>query len=459
MPDAPAAAPAATDKSTPSATPPVDDKKIVNTAIARLTGRTPDAAPPAEAAKPAAEPAPAASAPSPEKKEEGKPGEAPQEKPKSEATVDRIRKVAAKPAAQPVMPSADEIAAAVAAKLPAPKTEDPPKSTPAPVLAPEDKQELELAEFAAEHKKDKYSDLPSRLTGWFKKRDEFLSTKAAELGGADSPDFREFLEGEEYKNFLRANRPGYQRGDRSEIERARINAEADRRAAEKIRETEQKLQREIDRVKLAPVIERTVNEAVGELLEVEDEVVKAYSADPSTALKTHKIEAQEVEQTAVGLRLATEEYLQIHHGLKDPSADNPLHDFLGRFLVEQGRLLDSKPEAERTRDGLVLVSPQRFAQLDKEGKAAGYATFSDRDVVKMLVTFSKSTLPSRLQGIRKDIESSGYTRVAASTDTKKDDDETSTPSPKATTSRAPGPSETPPSSVPRHIALLTGRKS
>lgn len=467
MPDTPAPVAVATPPAAPAK--PTADTTVVKTAIARLTGRSP-AAPAGSSAqpadeKPAATPAPA---PAPGDKPPGDkpPGEppaaaaAPAPAPEAGAKgAERVRKVA--PAPAPPAPTAEEIAKATAEELrkqPAP----PPDKKPAPPsLAPEDQQELELAAYAAGKKKDRYAGMDEKLTTYFKKRDDLLMAKATELGGADGPEFREYLESEEYKVFVRSNRPAFHRGDRSELERAKIRDEANADADQRLSGTRRELERKINEVKLAPVIESRVNAAISELLAVDDEVVKSYQTDPAKALTEQKLEAQEVENAAVGLRVAVAEYLQIHNNLKDPDPKNPLHSFLDTFITNQGAILDQKPEAERVRDGKILVSPGRFYELEKSGKAKGYATFDDTDVVTMLTTFSKGLLPENLKAIRSTIKASGYERVAkpASGDAPPAADEGAPPSPRAGASRAPGPSDKPPAGKPRHIALLTGRKS
>lgn len=467
MPDTPnkEAASAAPANNAPAATP-SSEQKVLSTAISRLTGRAPktDETPPSPAsnetkkegaATPVVE-APAAAAGAAATPAAAQPAAAADA---SKAT-DRVRKVSAAPTApaQTAAPSAEEIAREVVrqqqVQKPAPTEDD-------HNLAPEDRQELELASYAATKKEDRYKDLPGKLKGYFKKRDELLVTKASELGGADSAEFREYLESEDYKMFVRANRPGFHRGDRAELERSKIEEDALAKADLRVKATEQKLQRQINEVKLAPVIEATVNSAVSDLLQLEDEVVQAYKADPNKALAERKLEAQEVENAAVALRLASSEYLKIHHNLVDPNPKNPLHTFLDNFISNQGVLLDQKPEAERKRDGKLLVSPERFHELEKQGKADGYTTFSDADVITMLTTFSKKLLPTGLDGVRKSIEGSGYQRVkkAPTDDAQKGAESTDVSSPKASASRSPGPSEKPAVAVPRHIALLTGRKS
>lgn len=467
MPDTPAPVavatpPAATATATPAK--PTADTTVVKTAIARLTGRSP-AAPAGSPAQPADEKPVATPAPAAGDKPPGEPpaaAAAPAPAPEAGTKgADRVRKVApaATPPATPA-PTAKEIAAATAEEMR--KQAAPPAEKPAaPNLAPEDQQELELAAYAAGKKKDRYAGMDEKLTAYFKKRDDLLMAKATELGGADGPEFREYLESEEYKVFVRSNRPAFHRGDRSELERAKIRDEANADADQRLAGTRRELERKIDEVKLAPVIESRVNAAISELLAVDDEAVKSYQADPAKALTEQKLEAQEVENAAVGLRVAVAEYLQIHNNLKDPDPKNPLHSFLDTFITNQGAILDQKPEAERVRDGKILVSPGRFYELEKAGKAKGYATFDDTDVVTMLTTFSKGLLPENLKAIRSTIKASGYERVAkpASGDAPPAADEGAPPSPRAGASRAPGPSDKPPTGKPRHIALLTGRKS
>jgi hypothetical protein len=457
MPDAPnpaAASPAAAPDKTA-------EEKVLSTAILRITGKKPEApaadAPAEKKETPAAAPA-AEAKPAEEKKGEATPA-APTADPAARVT-ERLRKVKAEDAPPPApAPTAEEIAKATLDETERRRAAAAPKDEPA--LNPEDQQDLELAAYAATKKPDRYAAMPDQLRGYFKKRDELLAAKAQELGGADTPEFTEFLGSEEYKRFVRGNRPGYQRGDHAELRTARIEDAALEKANAKIAEAEAKLKREIAEVKLAPVIEKTVNAAVGSLLAVDDEAVKLYAENPEKALQERPREARIVEQTATGLAAATNEFLRYYNGLVEYDGKNRLHQFIGGFVDKQGELLDRMPEAERTRDGVVLVSPGKFAELHKAGKTAGFATFSDRDIVTMLEKFTADELGKQLKGIRdeveKEIQARGYVKPATNNANPEGGSEPDA-SPRGATSRAPGPADKPGGGIPRHISLLTGRR-
>jgi hypothetical protein len=455
MPDAPeqAAAKPAAEAAKPA------DATIVATAIERLTGRTQKPETSAAETKPA-DAAPAAETKAETKAEEQKPDAKKAAEP-ADKVADRLRKVKPADSTPPApQPTAEEIAQAAIAEVEKRAAKPKADAPAAPALNPEDQQDLDLAAYAAKKMPGKYAAMPEQLTAYFKKRDEFLSAKAQEFGGADTPEYAEFLGGEDYKRFVRGNRPGFQRGDANELRTARIEDAALEKAEAKIRESERKLERKLAEVELAPVIERTVNSTVKSLLAADDEVVKAYAADPEKALEERPLEAREVEQSAIGLRSATNEFLRYYHGIVDFNPNNKLHEFIEGFVESNGRLLDAMPEAERTRDGKVLVSPAKLAELRKAGKADRFITFNDSDIVTMMETFTAKNLETRLKEIRGGIEKSGYRRVATDDAAKPAEKpaEDAASSPRSAASRAPGPSDKPAAAVPTHIALLTGKR-
>lgn len=336
-----------------------------------------------------------------------------------------------------------------------------PAPAPKPTLNPDDQAEIELATYASEKLADKYADLPNQMQAWFKARDEFVTAKATELGGAQSQEFKEFLEGDEFKSFVRSNRPALRQGDRTKLEREKIKDEAKAESDKKLAEAEAKWRRELAELKHGPAIKAEVNAAVTDMLTDDDDVITAYRTNPDAALAERPIEAQEIHSIATSIDRSAHEYLRISRGLVDPSPDDKLHKWLDDFLVNQGKVLDSLPVEKRTRDGKVLVSMETYSRVLKTNPsdAGNYQTWNDKDVLTMLSALGKNAIKTSVQKVRTSLEKSGFQRKPVET-TKTDDAQTgkaasAAPSPKASTARAPGPSGNPASNErPLHMKVL-----
>lgn len=227
---------------------------------------TPDPA----AAAPAATPAPTATPPAPEppakpklQVEKGKPIEE-----IVEGVVKRLTKPAEPPApAQPSKPAE-------------------PAGTPDPdaayieALTEEQRDEVELARYAAKAMPDKYGQMAKRTVDYLKKVDEFISTKQKE-----DPNWKP-EEDEEFDDFIRENRPTYQPGDKRKLERSWI-------AADVTKEVESKFQPKIEQAERAARVHEIKPELEKATESYRQTVVQALAPDDKSPF--HGVVAKAIE--------------------------------------------------------------------------------------------------------------------------------------------------------------------
>lgn len=417
---------------------------------------------------------PATPPPSEEKKTEGAAAGKTENTPAASAAATtetpKVKKVAPLP---PVTPEQIEAAAkaGAAAALAEKKNETQPASTTTtptePTLSPEDQAELELATYASTAMPEKYKELPAQIKAWVQQRDEFIAAKAKELGGAKSQEFKEFLEGDEFKDFIKSNRPGFRSGDRSKIEREKIKAEANAETDKKLQAQRKEFERKLATVQLEPVIKEQVGKTIDLLLEGEDDVLKAYREKPDETIAERPLEAKEVHVVAVAIQKTADEYLRVSNGLVDPDPKNPLHQWLDQFITEQDARLDKMPVEQRTRDGRLLVSHATYDSMKaKDPKSvANVDVFSPEDVLFMIVANGRATIDGRLKEVRTSIEKSGFKRETPKpAETTQTNDAQNAPkeetqSPKAGASKAPGHKGEASDNVPLHLKILGYKKS
>jgi hypothetical protein len=385
----------------------------------------------------------------------------------------KVKKVAPVAPLPPVTTEQIEAAAKAGANaaLAEKKTDAPPAATTIaaaePTLSPEDQAEVELATYASTAMPEKYKDLPAQIKAWVQQRDEFIAAKAKELGGAKSQEFKEFLEGDEFKDFIKANRPGFRSGDRSKVEREKIKAEASAETDKKLKTQQKEFERKLAAVQLEPVIKDQVGKTIDLLLEGEDDVLKAYREKPDVTLAERPLEAKEVHTVAVAIQKTADEYLRVSNGLIDPDPKNPLHQWLDQFITDQDARLDKMPAEKRTREGRLLVSHATYDSMKaKDPKSvANVDVFTPEDVLFMIVANGRATIDGRLQEIRTSIEKSGFKREApkpaATTETTDapPGQKEETQSPKAGASKAPGHKSEASDNVPLHLKILGYKKS
>ncbi len=261
--------------------------------------------PPAEEPKPETPPAEATTPPAPDA-EKPAAEEQPRVKKKPKASaIDKLPSVAneateqpkAEPETKAPEPSAIENMVDAALKKAQVKPEE--------NLAPEDLKAVELAAYAAQLDPVKYGDLEKKERDFIAARNAHISQWVQENGvAANSPEFAEYLSSAEYRNFVRANRPAV---DREAIKERMIEERALARARAEQAKQKEEFDRKLKSMELRPVIESVGDEAVAAVLEIDDDAVREFKADPEAARASNPIEAPIIHEMIHKSRTLTTE--------------------------------------------------------------------------------------------------------------------------------------------------------
>lgn len=344
---------------------------------------------------------------------------------------------------------------------------------PAPVAAPEKKEdlkleflpeeqaEIDLAKFAAVQDPGKYKELPGRFEDFFRRNKAFIDEQIKKNGEFDP-------EGQEYSDFRKANLPKLSRFDRENLRVAQAATEAEKRAEVKIKEAEERMNRAVSALRVEPVIKSEVQRMREVIAEILPDDVKKQFVSAQDFEKTHLLESRIVTPVMADMENLVGEYYRLTSGIKGVDLDNPQHRWLNDFVTQQGEINDAKPEAERRlADGKVLVSRQRYAQAMRSDPDAQrkYSPLGDSQVVAAMQRTARDHCKAQIELKQKELEEAGYVRVqkpAKPTGSAPAPvaavKPVAAPSPAASVSKSPGSSPEKPKAPERsfHSSILNG---
>ena len=319
---------------------------------------------------------------------------APAEKPK--LTTEEIRDVV-REVAEAMKPATH--AAPAAEKKDEPKAE----------FLPEEQSEIDLAKFAAEQDGAKYGDLPAKFEDFYRRQKAFLDAQIQRNGSAD-------LEGEEYQSFLKANKPKLSRIDRENLRVMQAKVEATKAAEDKIREAEERMQRQVAELRVEPVIKGEQSKTRSLVAEVlPEEVRSTFLSQPEEFQKQHVFEARVVEPIARDVAEVIGDFYRLSSGIDKLDLNKPGHRFIGEFITKEGQALDAQPEDKRrAADGRLLVSRQKYLAETQRDPAARnrLAYLPDEIIVSRLQSHARELAKQRLEQLNRELEAAGYKREA-----------------------------------------------
>ena len=286
------------------------------------------------------------------------------------------------------------------------------KEEPKPEFLPEEQSEIELAKFAAEQDAGRYGDLPAKFEDFYRRQKAFLEAQIQRNGSAD-------LEGEEYQTFLKANKPKLSRNDRENLRVMQAKVEATKAAEEKIREAEERMQRQVAAVRVEPVIKSEQQKTRSLVAEVLPEDVRStFIAQPDEFQKQHVLEARVVEPIAKDVAEVIGEFYRLSSGIDKLDLNKPGHRFIGDFITKEGQALDAQPEEKRRiADGRLLVSRQKYiVETQRDPSAMNrLAYIPDEMIVSRLQSHARELAKQRLEQMNRELEAAGYRRDAKAT--------------------------------------------
>lgn len=321
----------------------------------------------------------------------------------------------------------------------------------APAAAPVDpevQREIELATFAAAKNPERYAGMADKVKSFYAWNAEHTAAKAKELGGERSPEFREYLDSDEYKALVVQNRPSYARGDRVKLAEDLIATRARAEARQEMAPELKALERKTAELEHAPVIRAKTNEilkiVITDPAENKDPAMEGFAKDPEKFGHDHPEEARIIaSEAAEAVELVTEVY-RMDLDLVDfnPRAPTPRQAQIRKFMQERNAELRAQhPSGIEMPGGKILVDADTFLQrgLDKDPR---YRVFNADEIAGMLAVTANSVVRDRLQKRREGITKSVYAPRAATPPSAPNGQDANAPqeppSPGATTRAAPG---------------------
>lgn len=328
--------------------------------------------------------------------------------------VEKVKKVKAGPALpEPEVKPGKTVEELVREVLPV-ITKESAAASAAPQVSPEIERELEIAAFAAKRHPEKYAGQAEKIIGFYESRDALLAQKAKELGGAASDDYKEWLKGDELTEWVRSNRPGYQRGDAARIQEEMI---ADRAKAEARAEMEPQL-RELERRTLTVQHEPEINARVGEAMRIiitdaseqKDPALVGFVTDAAKFGADHPEEARLIAGEANEAAELIREVYRVDRRLVefDPKRPTDLQRQVGDFMRAKNVELQKQfPTGLERPDGTILIDAQTY-EARGLAKDKRYRTFNADDVAGMMAAERNAALRAKLASRREGVAKSVY---------------------------------------------------
>lgn len=414
--------------------------------------------PPAGAVTPPAETPPAPTPPPAKAKvevEKGKP---------IEEIVEGVIKRLQKPSEAPAAP------AATAPKAP---PSDDPDASYIEALDEDQREEIDLARYAAKAMPDKYGNMAKKTVDYLKKVDDFIAAKQKE-----DPDW-DPQQDESFSAFVQENRPSYQSGDRKKLQRSMIATEV---RAEVESEIKPKLER-IDRTARIQELKPEVDKAVGSYQQAVAEAFTTDDKSPFHPIISKAIEggmtddawkeAKKVDAMAVNIvrpimeRAVTmgKTVLDLVSGIGQQVPFNPSLSVdhpnnvealkqakLFSFIDTQENLFNQNGGNLKVANGRSFLPRRDFYKLS-EAEQAKHWTLTPEDILGILRDDAVFQAKSALDAEIKRREEEGYARNGGKSVTKTETAATPPPpapaaSPRATVTASPGAANLPPPASP-----------
>lgn len=339
------------------------------------------------------------------------------------ATAEAEKKKSKKPKPGPALPAepkpeGDEsakLAAAVRAVLPQITAEG--KAAAAPTLRPDEEQELEIARFAERTAGEKFAGFGDRVLTFFQQRDVMLAEKAKEFGGQHTPEFRDYIQGDEFRAWRDANSPSYQ-GQKGKLQEAMAIERAKQAAKKEIEPQVRELERKTLELQHAPAIQQQVRGVLQMVLTdpegtaEKDPALAGFNADPMKFGEQYPVEAQIIAEVAESAAQLTQAALRLDHGIEELNLkENRRQQELQRILREQNDALASAhPNGLEMTDGKILVDAGTYERLKLE-RDPRYRTFNAVELTGMIAVRSQRDLTEKLRRRRDGVQKSIYLKM------------------------------------------------
>lgn len=272
-------------------------------------------------------------------------------------------------------------------------------------LIPEEKEYYDMAKFASDNMED-HKGLDKEFLDYFSKSKNYVEKRLKDDPYADlSEDF-------EYKEFVEKNRPKFSPVDAKKIERAMITRQAEAAAEAKVKPEVERLRREQEVARLKPKVDQ-------KKAEYRQQFHKILPEDAQEVLAKEGVEALEkqnpirykvMNDITTNLLSFADTFQDITSGLVAYDETNQMHtELLDWVKQEQDHYINT---GDTAKDGKTFMRRERF-YATPEDQRTKYFTWSDDDLMVLLVYRAQERLKETLKYQETMLEKAGYTRQAA----------------------------------------------
>lgn len=244
---------------------------------------------------------------------------------------------------------------------------------------------------------------PEKHKGAQKRYIEFLRKDAEkrEALEADDPD-TPVEENPEYERWLKKHQPEVTKAEARRIDRERYIEEAKRRIAEEQKKELSTVQQEVERLKVKPEVEKSLQSYQNDLLNATPEELRKLYEETGDVEKVKEQYPDEFEMTMQEYRAYSSlgnEFLNISRGLAEYDQSNPAHVSLNERVVKWGKDIVSNPEMrakfEQQRSGEFVPREQFVAMTPEQRK--GKFTLTDQDILRALTNEMKLNVTRKIK--------------------------------------------------------------
>lgn len=334
-------------------------------------------------------------------------------------------------------------------------------------LDDDQKDELELARFAAKQDGKRYGELPKKLSSFWKSIDDYVAKASAE-----DPN-RTFDENdEEYQKWLRAqDRPVLSQVERRRLEKEKIKDEIRQEEGQQVSQATSRLERKIREMEAKPIIDEVKSSLPKRIIERMATVNDSPVKDLADKIKTEGVKALEEEfpvemkQVEVIHKRATDlatEMMNLATGASDFALHDPklphnhiqnqraaIHSELVNWVNNQDALFQQIGKdslVRRSSDGSVKMFMPRAQYMSKlaqdPSSVAANWTWEPQDYVEFMAMEAAIRSNAVIKTSQDALKAAGYERKRKSpetkTETKDDKGPGSKVTPKLGQTMAPG---------------------
>lgn len=272
-------------------------------------------------------------------------------------------------------------------------------------LIPEEREVYDLAKYASKSMGEEYQGYDNKFKSFFTKSKEYLDKRLSENPHMD------LQTDDDYQTFIEKNRPKFTSIDAKKIEREMVLEQAEERARKKLEPEIARLRKEQEIAQIAPKIneaktrfrqmarDAVIPEEYQKTLESEEGIKNLAESNP--------LEYQLLENATASLLAYSDTFTDIVMGATQYDESDKTHTSLMNWVKqEQDQFIQS---GQTEQDGKIFMRRERYYQIP-EDKRSEYYTWTDNDLLKLLMIRSKDNLGHAIAQQRETLTKSGYVR-------------------------------------------------